>query len=384
MRRALVCALLCWPCVLVHGRSDLEVIRSMKRCRRDPLHRGVRKPNDLKDVFSRILGGDFAEFSPEVISTDPWIVYFRNFLSDAEVDTITKHMFNTDFHMSQAGGNDVSKNRHSETAFCTGRCNDADIMQTLVGRAGNITHVPSENFDFVQALRYRPGMYYRPHHDNHPTFSLSPSGCRIYTMFVYLSDVEQGGETAFPKLNVSTPAKKGAAVLFVNTMDSDPDTTDPRTTHEAITVTEGEKRGLNLWLYQHSFKDFWQKGCSSIEFADEIGSLKQKQGKSFVAIDGNFDSMDFTSLPGDVAPQGVSLTIVNPSPNPIGIFWVSPTGEQLMSQLPPKERYALNTYPAHRFRLRRGSTVKDEIIREYTVSNALQQTLHARKEVEEL
>jgi len=356
----------------------------MKRCRRDPLHRGVRKPNDLKDVFSRILGGDFAEFSPEVISTDPWIVYFRNFLSDAEVDTITKHMFNTDFHMSQAGGNDVSKNRHSETAFCTGKCNDADIMQTLVGRVGNITHVPSENFDFVQALRYRPGMYYRPHHDNHPTFYLSPSGCRIYTMFVYLSDVEQGGETAFPKLNVSTPAKKGAAVLFVNTMDSDPDTTDARTTHEAITVTEGEKRGLNLWLYQHSFKDFWKKGCSSIEFADEIGSLKQKQGKSFVAIDGNFDSMDFSSLPADVAPQGVSLTIVNPSPNPIGIFWVSPTGEQLMSQLPPKERSALNTYPAHRFRLRRGSTVKDEIIREYTVSNALQQTLHARKEVEEL
>merc|ERR1719230_636896 len=133
-----------------------------------------------------------------------------------------------------------------------------------------ITGVPPDNFDFSQALRYKKGMYYRTHHDNHPTFHMLPSGSRIFTYFVYPSDVGlEGGATHFPRLKLTAPAKRGAAVLFVNTMDRSPMETDLRTEHESLTVTQGEKRGMNMWLYQYNFRDFWSKGCTTIELADQ-------------------------------------------------------------------------------------------------------------------
>ena len=47
----------------------------------------------------------------------------------------------------------------------------------------------------------------REHHDqNAPRHSAW--GPRLYTFFMFLSEVEQGGETVFPRLNVSVAPKK--------------------------------------------------------------------------------------------------------------------------------------------------------------------------------
>jgi len=382
MRRTLFFALLCWPRALAQRRTYQQILRAMHRCHRDPtLYPGVRKPHDLNDIFSHVQRGDFTELSPQVLSTDPWIVYFETFMSDAEVEAITDHMFGASFHQSESGDDSSThdSHRHSETAFCTDECADADIVKTVLVRAGNITHVPAENFDFVQALRYLPGMYYREHHDNHPTFHLLPCGSRIYTMFVYLSDVEEGGETTFPRLNLTSPAKKGAAVLFVNTLDGDPDKTDSRTTHEAMTVTKGEKRGLNLWLYQYNFKDFWEMDCTSIELADDVGKLRRKQGRNFVAIDQKLDGMGFSFDEDDGesdSPAAVHLSIENLAADRIGVFWVGNDDEEVfISDVGAYQRGTLDTFPTHRLRLRRGTTVGDTLLREYTVAAARQQTL---------
>ena len=50
-----------------------------------------------------------------------------------------------------------------EYLFCFGSCEQAAIMQTLVGRAGNITRVPQDNIEFVQAVRYKEGMSFKVH-----------------------------------------------------------------------------------------------------------------------------------------------------------------------------------------------------------------------------
>lgn len=56
------------------------------------------------------------------------------------------------------------------------------------------------------------GQYYRVHHDMypHPHHKELGAGPRTLTVFLYLSDVEEGGETGFPKLNISVEPKKGA------------------------------------------------------------------------------------------------------------------------------------------------------------------------------
>ena len=41
-------------------------------------------------------------------------------------------------------------------------------------------------------LQYEVGQYYGGHHDFIPAHSRLPCGPRVYTLFMYLSDVEEG------------------------------------------------------------------------------------------------------------------------------------------------------------------------------------------------
>eukprot|EP00964_Phaeocystis_antarctica_P087562 scaffold55589_cov57-Phaeocystis_antarctica.AAC.6 len=47
----------------------------------------------------------------------------------------------------------------------------------------------------LQVLQYEVGQYYGGHHDFIPAHSRLPCGPRVYTLFMYLSEVEEGGET---------------------------------------------------------------------------------------------------------------------------------------------------------------------------------------------
>ena len=65
-------------------------------------------------------------------------------------------------------------------------------------------------------------------------------GPRILTFYLYLSDVEEGGETNFPRLGsggVAVTPKRGRAVLWPSTMSDNLERQDPRTHHEAKAVS---------------------------------------------------------------------------------------------------------------------------------------------------
>jgi prolyl 4-hydroxylase len=81
---------------------------------------------------------------------------------------------------------------------------------------------------------------------------------------LYLSDVEEGGETAFPKLNIAVKPKKGRALLWPSTLDFDPENIDHRTTHEAKPVIKGRKFAANSWIHMYDFTtpNLW--GCTGI------------------------------------------------------------------------------------------------------------------------
>ncbi len=53
-------------------------------------------------------------------------------------------------------------------------------------------------------LRYEVGQKYNTHHDYGQEEKALACGPRILTFFLYLSDVEQGGETAFPTLGLGS------------------------------------------------------------------------------------------------------------------------------------------------------------------------------------
>ena len=68
-----------------------------------------------------------------------------------------------------------------------------------------------------------------------------PIGPRLLTLFLYLSDVDGGGETTFNSLNITVAPKKGRALLWPSVKDGALTTPDMRTMHEARPVLEGEK-----------------------------------------------------------------------------------------------------------------------------------------------
>ena len=90
----------------------------------------------------------------------------------------------------------------------------------------------------------------------------------------YLNDVPEGGGggTRFTHLNITVEAKRGRAVFWPSVFDHDPSavraTSDQRTTHEALTVTKGQKFAANMWLHQFDFQNTLGAGCRNEDLAE--------------------------------------------------------------------------------------------------------------------
>lgn len=82
------------------------------------------------------------------------------------------------------------------------------------------------------------------------------------TLFVYLDDVAEGGETHFPQLNLSVSPRAGRALLWSSTLDTQPLSKDERTTHAALTVRRGRKLAVNLWYYHRNLHKARYLGCA--------------------------------------------------------------------------------------------------------------------------
>ena len=83
------------------------------------------------------------------------------------------------------------------------------------------------------------------------------------TLFFYLNDVEEGGETVFPYINISITPVAGSALLWTNVLPYHEDITrqvqldaDQRMFHEASVVMKGVKYAMNVWVHRQDFKHF--------------------------------------------------------------------------------------------------------------------------------
>jgi hypothetical protein len=127
------------------------------------------------------------------------------------------------------------------------------VCRRLANFAGaSLTHAEP-----LSVLRYLPGQEYKPHYDH---FAVDEQGAphvqdgngqRVVTVFVYLNDVEAGGETDFPRLAIRVQPGKGKAVAFLNC-----DATgkpNPDMLHAGMPVARGEKWLATLWFRERAF-----------------------------------------------------------------------------------------------------------------------------------
>ena len=105
----------------------------------------------------------------------------------------------------------------------------------------------------LHVLRYSPGQQYRPHFDALP----GVANQRQLTAILYCNSGYQGGETRFPKLDVTVRGEPGDMLLFANT---GPDgARDPGSEHAGLPVTSGVKWIATRWIRLRRYHP-WEPG----------------------------------------------------------------------------------------------------------------------------
>jgi prolyl 4-hydroxylase len=221
------------------------------------------------------------------LSNSPRVLEIRNLLSDEECEFIKKvagpelkqsttlpaleKKYENAAEVRTSFGTFIKHNSHAELA-------------ALALRVENVSRIPLDNAEDLQAIHYSSGAHYHAHydhidreykdlHDGRPD-----NDNRFLTVLFYLNDVYAGGETVFPKTNPAFDARrdgygatvcapeyaalrvqprKGNAVMFYG-MTSRGQLTganDVSSLHGGCDPTDGEEKwAANYWLHNYAWQ----------------------------------------------------------------------------------------------------------------------------------
>lgn len=180
----------------------------------------------------------------------PFILHLDNVLSEDECDTLIdlsrERLKPSKVVDSVTGEERIAPGRTSKGMYYTIKENE--FITKLERRFEELTTYPIENGEGIQVLNYLVGEEYKAHFDYFPTNKVhhDRGGQRVGTLLIYLNDVEDGGETVFPKAGVSIVPKKGSAVYFH--YSNSQNQVDRMSVHSSIPVTVGEKWVATKWI----------------------------------------------------------------------------------------------------------------------------------------
>lgn len=132
----------------------------------------------------------------ETLSWSPRAFLYHNCISMEEAEHIIrvgKPLMHRSTVVGKNGGDVEDSIRTSYGTFLS-RLHDP-IIGEIQKRVASWTQLNLSHQEDMQVLRYAHGQKYGEHYD-----SLIEDTPRMATVILYLSDVEEGGETAFPKV----------------------------------------------------------------------------------------------------------------------------------------------------------------------------------------
>lgn len=181
---------------------------------------------------------------------EPLIVVLGNVLSDDECDELIKQSRDRMQRSKIGNAREVDELRTSSSMFF--QEGENDIIARIEKRTSQIMNIPVEHGEGLQVLNYKIGQEYKAHFDFFSSASRPVNNPRVSTLVMYLNDVEEGGETYFPKLNFSVAPKKGMAVYFEYFYDNHD--LNELTLHGGSPIIKGEKWAATQWMRRKRYK----------------------------------------------------------------------------------------------------------------------------------
>lgn len=185
-----------------------------------------------------------------------FIYEIDNILNSKECDELIKYSKYKTFSDSTIFNNQnnlINTNRKSKTTWF--EINENAIETKCSNIAKELTKRNNNNLENLQLVYYPVGGYFKLHHDatkNTTVDTIIKS--REYTLLIYLNDVEEGGETVFPYLNLEIKPKKGKGILF-RTLDEN-DHIILESLHGGKPVIKGEKWICNKWIHNNIINNY--------------------------------------------------------------------------------------------------------------------------------
>ena len=175
---------------------------------------------------------------------EPLVVVLGSVLDDEECEALIQ-LSKDLLQRSKIGSTkEVSDIRTSSGAFLTDVKNH--ILARVEKRVSAIMGIPIEHGEGLHILNYKPGQEYKEHLDYFAPTSKAAKNNRISTLVLYLNDVEEGGTTFFPKLNLTVCPQKGMAVYFEYFYNDS--ILNELTLHAGAPVVKGEKWIATQWM----------------------------------------------------------------------------------------------------------------------------------------
>jgi prolyl 4-hydroxylase len=232
----------------------------------------VRRLEELGSDWPAMSHGETGEphASPipfQVLSWKPRALYFPNFASPEKCEAIIRlaktKLRPSTLALRKGETEETTKGvRTSSGTFLSASQDPSGTLAWVEKKIAKVTMIPREHGEAFNVLRYELGQHYASHYDAFNPAEYGPQKTqRVASFLLYLSDVEEGGETMFPFENganmdigydyekcigLKVKPRKGDGPLFYSLMING--TIDPTSLHGSCSVIKGEKWVATKWI----------------------------------------------------------------------------------------------------------------------------------------
>ncbi|GMI83697.1 hypothetical protein like AT4G33910 [Hibiscus trionum] len=202
----------------------------------------------------------------QVLSWKPRAYYFPNFATAEQCKRVIKmakvNLRPSGLALRKGETEETTKEtRTSSGTFLSASDDKTGTLNLIEKKIAKVSSIPQSHGESFNILRYEIGQKYDSHYDTFNPSEYGPqSSQRVASFLLYLSDVEEGGETMFPFENdrrvegydyrqcvgLKIKPRRGDGLLFYSLFPNG--TIDPTSLHGSCPVIKGEKWVATKWI----------------------------------------------------------------------------------------------------------------------------------------